>query len=402
MGESFAADAASMGYGPDWDGGWSRREDHVDSRTINEAETTLSKESVIEALIEEIAGRDSECWSLHDQSYRGEGEASLMLLDGATESSSNLHHYYFAGLGPQQVSARLLLEVLRTTGLPIFASGATAIWSGRQQCLRVHEHVSSSTRFPRSRGEHDYDPALVAHARKLLERAQLSTDHGLKPMLIHAEDAPRVERGLAIPRAAEEAISAADLDAYALAYFDRAGAVQLVPLKLAVAAADDGEGPICTRANTYDFRSQELRARLAEPRLATGAFTLAARHTELRFFSALPMGSVFQPYYYAQSTWSSRREIFLGGYREEAVAQAEELARLGEEAQSPVYLTAGQHPLDAVSDGLVTTPELYLNAVMAVYRCGFHITDHGPREIRPGENPSARESRALVSTSRPS
>jgi hypothetical protein len=377
MPESFAQDAAEIGYPPDWDGPVSSQEEHLDRATATEVASTLSFDELRDAILCDLWDNSFYTMRLLDQCYRGEGYTLICALDGLNSESEILDSYYFScivGQEEHEFSARFLMQVLSDSGLPLFHEGADTgwvAWDPSRGSLSVHSYGRATSLEDIRAKEYAKNDARAA---RLLERCRVSLDHGQKPILIVKGGGKNLRSGQRVPFLAPEAIREEEFEQYELAYVSASGAVEIIDFSRVARLRQ----PIPTRACLYDVSDDGFASRLDFAFLLSSAFTLAvSRHPDrLGCFQRVASGSIYQ----SSIVGVQIPKIHDSFMSDEPVLAMAESLRAFTDQFGDVYLTSGLHPFDGYSQHLlpefnhwVTTPDLLGRAIRTIEESAFYL-----------------------------
>jgi hypothetical protein len=282
-----------------------------------------------------------------------------------------------------EVSISFLIEVLRASQIPFFPEDWG--WFAWDECDKLLKHNAPSVEWLwqqvlASRREEAMDK-LAQHFYRMLRRAFLSTDHGMKPLLVHEENlnAALLHREFDFEPARR--IRKDQVQRYSVVYFDATGQVVAVPLSKIEAL----QLPISTRTTFYYWCDGDLVTHLNQASLIVGAFKIATtvNPNHFEWFLKRARGSVFHsafqrieaPKDYVDPNLAPITISIGGGYQSmrvvlDALKVAKRITDWASD-QGTVYITSGGHPFDAKQ---VTTPALYQNAVNLFDQFGYSLT----------------------------
>lgn len=389
MPESFVQDAADRGYPPDWDGITHKRELYIDPSSVEEVTSTLSFAELKQIILRNIWEDCFYSLNFRNQCYKGEGFTPISVLDGLTPESENLHVYCFDCITDTDhyFSARILMEVLRESGLPLLCEGdggGWVAWDSQTATIRVDD-VGSSRTIEDIRAE-QYAKSDRAIANLLL-RSHVTSDHGQKPLLIAKGQASQINDGLPIEFLRPEFIPTEDLDLYEVAFLNSAGVLQILPLERLVKHRQ----PIYTRCCTYDIHPLGIRTRLDEATLIAGAYKIATsvNPNNMGCYRIVGTGSIFQSAIFPVELPTIYHSLSVESPTLEAIQKLQEhMNSLG-----ACYLTTALHPLESYSlsriqnyNHWVTRIDLYEKAVQTIEANDFHINfGYQSVEVKSGQ-----------------
>jgi hypothetical protein len=282
------------------------------------------------------------------------------------------------------IPVTFLIDVIRTSGVPLLSDEGWLAWDARDQRLK-HNPPCVEDLWHRARAkrpEESMDEREL-HLMRLLRRAVLSTDHGKKPLMLQREflDDAMLHREVEFEDPCR--IHGDAVDRYMLAFYASAGKAASFPLAQAAKLGF----PIVTRNSAYMWRDHDFVPLLSNAKLLTGAFLIATKFNpnEFQWFLARERGTLFQsaierveaprdpraplPSPWFSSARDSQRRTYVTWEGEDALSIATNIIECASELGA-VYLTVDGHPLDV---DFVTTPVLYRQAIRILNSFGYAI-----------------------------
>lgn len=280
------------------------------------------------------------------------------------------------------IAVGTLMNALRRVGVPLFTTdyGASWIgWSAKSKAIVAGYHHTDSL-HKLGKNSNLFGPMSqvivsnpgCAQLFNLLKAAFLSSDHGMKPILVHNTFIQDAIAHKPVPFEHIETLPEDAIEDYSLAYFTKAGTVEAIP----IGPAFKERLPIATRTGTYfggDYGPMSLA--FNDDSIWANAFHMAMQHNSGNFCYYLRRnaGSLFEASFERIDMPS---ELNFRDMRADKVAErAAAIQSWAAARNARVYLTHGRHPLESNFCEAVTTPEHYAHAVKKIETFGFTINN---------------------------
>ncbi|MGJ7523349.1 hypothetical protein ACSFA0_22900 [Variovorax sp. LT1P1] len=312
------------------------------------------------------------------------GHLSALNTQSARTTAMSLHAHGFG------VEVSTMMNALRSTGVPLWMDGGERAqwlaWNGDSECLVsnvIHQGFGNTRSFyPNGLASPLQDPQQPERARvfNLLRAAYLTSDHGKKPLLVHADHLAQALAGKAVPYLEPRTIVRTESPAFSLVYFNAAGKPTAIPLPEAL-----DEGVTISTRDTHWFllgRGRgSLRPALTKDVAWANGFEMAVSTlpSDFRYYTRRSRGTVFQSAFEPVDVPS---DMMIRDMNPTKVAeQAAAMSAFAHERGTEMYMTAGQHPLSSLYYQEVTTPAAYASALGKLR--DFGIAAHGSAGISP-------------------
>ena len=265
------------------------------------------------------------------------------------EILSYAHEPYIASLDD-------FYELLKISGLPFRADDTWVAWNPITKLLEV-EHPFTASTLPLGPALPKLLDLYESHefTARLLGHAEISTDHGMKPLLISVHDLSNIEGNKIVGYPRPTAILEKAYADYLLATVTKHGEIKTTSLESAVSY----RRPIATRQATYYvidkyiWGPNQLFSAFQYPALLGNAFRIAFEPEEYSptFFKVKDSGTA---------------------YESPIVKLPYDFENLPESSDG--FVTNGCHPLDVhtTSDAVVTTIDLFHFARSKINELNFH------------------------------
>lgn len=335
-------------------------------------EPTLDHEELVEQLISSTCterGLDT----LFDapRVHQG-GKFDLTTIDGLRDGQSRnltIRIEY-----ENYVPDSFLAQSIKMSGIPLFSSefgNGWIAWDEYDQCVRTgpswaYQAKNNLTLKQITRNKVDPD-STDGHILDFTKRCSLSSDHGMKPLLVRSEDMDDVacKREVEIER--PRIHSPNEHENYLLAFYNALGAVRFLPLRLFIKLGV----PVHTRTTSYYEHRDTLYPSINAASMLAHGFLLATKihPVKFEFFRVRARASVFQSVIQRIETPSFVTNAYVP-YDEPnpSLRLAERIVQWSQELTDKIYITNKGHPLEAE---LVTSPEMLLNALQKLDQHGF-------------------------------
>lgn len=341
--------------------------------------SNIEVDDLIALLVGNVCG---EGWEVEVEEWKPSSPRGYVYLYAFNDWPDKPHPHCYVQIGhDNKVAIPLLIDAMRTSGIPLVGDREWITWDAIRQRLVYSPQALEATR------EHarplKADESLSKPEQRvlsLLRRAVWSTDHGKKPLIVPRDESRAALQCKEIPFLFPATIVKDSLAHYELAFYDGGGQIASLPLEEAAALGY----PIVTRSSTYCLLNGDMVPHLSEARLAAGAFLLAAKFNpnEFAWFQVRNRGTLFHSaidrvepprdprvnrMYSCSPGWApSQRLMFNAETDTDAIAVAVRLVEASSE-YGEVYLTDGAHPIESE---FVTTPQHYLRALQILLRNG--------------------------------
>lgn len=220
--------------------------------------------------------------------------------------------------GEFYASLRMVIEDLRTTGLPLQLKCQLLMWDAKSQCvdswqglIRDSFELQRTKRAPVTQEEQN-----LLH---LLGRAK-AADHAFKPLLVATSEVEKALAGQVVEFLDGSVLSLEALRQSHLVFVTSRGS----PLSLPLGAVDHFVRELHTRNGTYYFNSGAIRTVNGPARLTAGAITRVNTNNNYpTYYLRATHGTIYQPVF--KKICSSEIE---------------------EHEPSEIFVTDGAHPLE--------------------------------------------------------
>ncbi len=254
------------------------------------------------------------------------------------------------------ISGSFLIQALKTTEVPFFDEWGDiwAIWDDEDLCVKTgpSPHEKIYTRYLQALNS--WQKTL-----KFLRQCEISSDYGMKPVLIQSKDIERARLKQKIHFVEPKIITYEDRKDYVLAYYNTCGVGRFISIEKIM---EEHQVRVSTRNGNYFLDNGVLYPYINTASLLTNAFVILASDN-WQYFLIRKNGTIFQ------SAIQKIHSDIVEEYRTIEEFLKEITQEYCNEFVDTIYVTNGCHPLE--KNSFVTTPEMLDKAKKIIGRHGF-------------------------------
>lgn len=339
---------------------------------IEVCEPTLNQDEMIELLISSCTEGGLDTRVDVPANRDPNAEYHLTAMDGLREGQSSELEIRIGY--EDYVPASFLAQSIKLSGIPLFSNdfeNGWVAWDAHDQCIKTgpsYAYQARSYITPKKFAREELHPdSKDAEILSFMKRWALSTDHGMKPLLVHQENMDEVVRKREVEIESPRTLGPDEHQKYVLAFYDASGTVRFFPLSTVVKLGI----PVPTRNATYYEDKDTLYPSINAASMLAHGFLLATKEQapQFDFFRVRERGSVFHSAIQRIEPADDLTRAY--GTLDEpnpSLGLAKRIAQWAGELSDQIYVTNGGHPMEAE---LVTTPEMLLNAIKKLDQHGL-------------------------------
>lgn len=278
---------------------------------------------------------------------------------------------YFRINYENEIANSLLAETIRKYKIPVYISDQHGFSWDAKRSLVKRTWIRLRQNFDKQdREQEELRDPFESMTVALMRRAELSREHGIKPVLLKANSCDQAVKRERVDFVQPNDLARQSWENYSLAYYDSKGQ----PRFIALDRIPPDVATICTRNATYRVDGDRLLCEQSDALLLYSAFIMATRYapSSLAWYSNRHSGTVFEAAIERIDVDDSDKRM-LALQEQGLLAKAKTFnleVRARHSAMHRYFLTTGEHPLDSKH---VTTPELYLYAAQTLREFGHEF-----------------------------